>query len=318
MSDSDLQQRLQAHLSDVQSNPSTPLDERLFKEAEVFLATQLFSQPAELLSLITALSSLLPTLQQDPSPVISLLGKLVDPFSFSDVLQLNPPVDFVAGLDVSAVPFNLLVLQLLSKASKSSKDAAILANMPAVIHALVNLLLCTPEMGVADKAINILVELLQADREEANVAVHGVGFDSIPKAGGQGLLWRRVFGDKDIYSIFFSPCDLKSGGPSKREKTVAQARLLALLPRIGQLDWNYLLRSHHPEIEREHGLAADESLLDFASHYMVDIKDDVLVHMNLLQFYADLIAHVHDPVTSTSPSLSYLKSQNLHLSLIHI
>jgi len=310
MSETNLQERLQAHLSDVQTNPSTTLDERLFKEAEVFLATQLYNQPAALLDLITALSALLPSLQQDPSPVISLLGKLVDPFSFSDVLQLDPPVDFVAGLNVSAVSFNLLVLQLLSKASQSSKDAAVLANMPAVLHALVSLLLCTPEMGVADKAMKVLVELLRADREEANVAVHGVGFDSVPKAGGQGLLWRRVFGDKDVYGILFSACDLSTGGLSKREKTVAQARLLALLPRIGQLDWNYLLRSHHAEIEHEHGLAAGEGLLDFASHCMVDIKDDVLVHMNLLQFFADLLTLVYDPVTS--PSLSYLKSKKLH------
>lgn len=319
MSDlSDLATRLQAHLDQVQADPSIALDERLFKQAEVFLVVQLRDDPTQSIGLITALSSVLQTLQQDPAPVISLLTKLVEPYSFSDILGLQPPVDFVAGLSLAAVPFNSLVLQLLAKASQSSKDVAILANMPAIVQALVNLLLCTQDVGVADKAANVIVELLAVDKEATDVSSHGVGADSTLKAGGQGLLWRRVFGDKDVYNLFCSICSLNHEGPAdigKREKTVAQARLLTLIPRLGQMDWHTIARSRHPEIEQAYGLKSDEGLLDFVSQYMVDTKDDVLIHMNLLEFFSNLITMIREPSptnSTVSVSLAYLLESNLH------
>lgn len=315
---SDLSTRLQAHLDQVQADPATPLDEKLFKQAEVFLVPQIREDPTQSISLVTSLSSLLQTLQQDPGPVTSLLSKLVEPFSFSDILSLQPPVDFVAGLNVAAVPFNSLVLQLLAKATRASKDGAILANMPAVAQALVNLLLCTPDVGVADRAAHVLVELLTADKEATDVLSHGIGAESSPKPGGQGLLWRRIFGDKDVYGLFYSICSLRHAGSSsfgKREKTVAQARLLTLLPRLGRLDWHAITQSHHPGIEQEYGLTAGEGLLDFVSLHMVDTKDDVLIHMNLLQFFSELITMIREPSSpdpNSSLSLAYLISQKLH------
>jgi len=318
MSDLDLNARLQAHLDQVQADPATPFDEKLFKQTEVFLVAQIQDNPTQSISLITTLSSLLQTLEQDPAPVISLLSKLVEPFSFSDILSLQPPVDFVAGLDVAAVPFNSLVLQLLAKASRSSKDVATLANMPAVAQALVNLLLCTPDVGAADRAANVLVELLTADKEASDVLSHGVGAESTPKPGGQGLLWRRVFGDKDVYGLFYSICSLRQAGSSsmgKRERTVAQARLLTLLPRLGRLDWHAITQSHHPGIEQEYGLNSGQGLLDFVSSHMVDTKDDVLIHMNLLQFFSDLITIIREPSSTdpnTSLSLAYMISKKLH------
>ena len=319
MSDSsDLRTRLQEHLDQVQADPAIPLDEKLFKQTEVFLVLQLHEDSSQLIGLITSLSSLLQTLQQDPAPVISLLSKLVEPFSFSDILNLQPPVDFGAGLDIAAVPFNSLVLQLLAKATRSSKDVAILANMPVVVLALIKLLLCTRDIGVADRAANVLVDLLIADKEGSDVLNHGVGAETLPKAGGQGLLWRRLFGDKDVYSLFYSICSLEHAGPAplgKREKTVAQARLLALIPRLGQLDWHVITRSHHPDIEEAYGLNASEGLLDFASLHMVNIKDDVLIHMNLLHFFSDLIKMIREPSPTdpiASVSLVYMFERNLH------
>jgi len=322
MSESLLQSRLEAHIAQVRDDASITLDERLFHEAETFLAVQLYNTPPELLSLITLLSSLIPTLQQDPTPVIKLLQRLVEPFSFTDILQLDPPVDFLAGLDVTAIPFNPLVLQLLAKASRSAKDVAILANMPAVVQALVRLLLCTTEVGIADQAATVIVDLLRADREESPVANHGVGDESVTRAGGQGLFWRRLFADRDVYALLYSVCDLKTTTESpnlgKREKTLAQARLLALVPRIGRLDWHYLVKSHNQEVERAHGLLDGEGLLDFACLHMVNTKDDVL-HMNFLQFLAELISSIKEPSHTDrhiSVSLSYLLDRKLHKQAI--
>lgn len=106
-------------------------------------------------------------------------------------------------------------------------------------------------------------------------------------------MWRRMFGDRDVYRLFFSIPSLKdkTGTLGKKEKSIAQARLMAFIPRIGQLDWNYVLRSHHEDVEREFGLqVGNEGLLDFVALHLVDYKNDVLIHMNLLQFFADLLS----------------------------
>lgn len=165
--------------------------------------------------------------------------------------------------------------------------------MPSVVRALVNLWLCGSDMAVSDVAADLLVSLLEIDQESKVVAVHGVGDDADHSSKGQGLMWRRVFGDRDVYSLLFSIPSLKSMNGStlgKHEKTIAQARLMAIIPRIGLLDWSYVLRSHDADIEREHGSNPEnEGLLDFVALYMLDYKNDVLIHINMLQFFSDLL-----------------------------
>jgi len=292
-----LHKRLREHLQNVLDEPAKTLDQRLLEDCEVLLPPEIGNDRSVLHGLVVQISQLLPNLQQDPTPLAKLLTRLVEPFSFSEILALDPPVDFVAGLDVAAQPYHTLFLSLLRKASRTSKDAATLAGMPSVVQALVTLWLSTSDMAIADDAANLLVDLLRIDREPSDMAVHGVGDDADHTSRGQGLVWRRAFGDKDIYSLLFSIPSLKnkSGSLGKKEKSIAQARLMAILPRIGLLDWNYLLRSHHEDVEREFGLqAGKEGLLDYVARYMVDYKNDVLIHMNLLQFFADLLSMIRE------------------------
>lgn len=151
---------LQKHLKDLE-DPSRPIEIRLFDRFEAQLTGRL---PQPLLeSLIVQLSSLLPIIQQDPSPLNRLIVKLTETFSFTDVLSLKPPVDFFAGLQVTAQPFNILTLRLLRKAALSASDAAIVAGKPEVVDALVELWLCTEDVGVAQKADEVLWELLKVD-----------------------------------------------------------------------------------------------------------------------------------------------------------
>lgn len=296
MANVSLYDQVYVHLTKVNDEAETSLNIRLLEEAQQFLSPELLSssKEQERIHLVSYISLLLPKLQQDPTPVVELLKNLIKPYSFSDVLAFDPPVDFVAGLDLSARPYNDLILSLLAKAAASPKDAAHIATMPTVVHGLVKLWLCTPGLSTADKAAEVLGDLLKADREPSEVGIHGVGVDAIRASGGQGLLWRRIFSDKDIYSQFYDMCDLKSQSKvlGKKEKTIAQARLMAFAPQLGVLDWNYLTKSHNPTIERNHGLDSRQGLLDFIAINMVDYKDDVLIHVNLIQFFSHLIATV--------------------------
>jgi len=281
--------RLQAHLHDLETDPATGIDNKLFESCSLALSQTISKEDS--ISVISQLSKILPTLREDPTQPIQLLVLLLQPFSFSDILSLNSGIDFVAGLDVRALPYNHLMLALLDKATSSATDASAIAARPEVVAALVNLWLCTSDTGVAQKAGNTLLALLKADQE----APPGSGSDPLP-AHNQGLMWKRVFADRDIYSLIFSVCSLKSGSASvelsKNQRTLAQARLLEWLPAVGALNWNAITKNHHPTVEAQYLHGNGEGLLYFASACMVDTKDDVLMHRCLIDFFADLIKTV--------------------------
>ncbi|KAF2233880.1 hypothetical protein EV356DRAFT_191449 [Viridothelium virens] len=314
-SDADLLNQLETHISNVQQDPATPLNEKLFESSKTFLAPNV--APDTSTRLVQQLAGLVTTLQQDPTPINDLLLRLLEPYSFSDILSFEFPVDFVAGLDVAAQPFNLLTLSLLEKATATSNDAATLATKPAVVLAIVRLWLCTPDTGVADKAQNVLLGLLKADEQtpersnESRTALTG---------SDQGLVWRRIFGDRDIYTLFYAACSLDVSNPdlrlSKTQKSLAQARLLSWLPKVASLDWIMVTRSHHPDVEASYGLKpTDKGLLQFASCNMVDYKGDVLLHMSLINFYADLLEHVRKTAPNgrgQSVALEFLIATGLH------
>jgi hypothetical protein len=192
--------RLNTHLTDLQANPTTTaIDTRLFDEAELILPEYISQQ--ETFTLVQQLSALLQDIQQNPTPAVNLLIRLLNPFAFSDVLAFDPPVNFAVGLDVGfdapegvMLPFNRLMLALLEKAASSSADAATVASKPEVVQALVKLWLCSADTGVATTASKLLLDLLRVDRE---VFDHP---DQHVPSGGQGLVWKRIFGDRNVYS----------------------------------------------------------------------------------------------------------------------
>ncbi|KAJ9632403.1 hypothetical protein H2203_000808 [Taxawa tesnikishii (nom. ined.)] len=312
---SNLLERVQSHLQTLQGDPSTDLDERLFESCTLALPQSLSKDQS--ISLIQQLSSLLPTLQTDPTPAINFLVPLLQPFSFSDISSLGP-VDFTAGLDVRAVPYNRLMLAILQKATSSPSDAATVAAQPEVASALIKLWLTTQDAGIASEASNVLVALLAVDLEPEPVTPpEGNGQTS---KHGQGLVWRRVFSDKDVYGLIFSICSLKvqaSGTQlTKGQKTLAQARLLEWLPKIGVLNWQTITRSHHSNVESEYMPGTGASLLQYAAMNMVDVKDDVLMHRCLIDFFADLLSTVRQKEGTgslqSSVSLEFLIGSGLH------
>ncbi|TIA34473.1 hypothetical protein D6C78_06834 [Aureobasidium pullulans] len=298
----DLLERLQAHLGQLEADPiNTDIDERLFESCSLALAPGISKKDS--ITLISQLSRILPVLQKDPTQPIQFLVLLLEPLSFSDVLGLNAAVDFVGGLNVAAVPYNRLMLALLNKAATNATDAATIAARPEVVTALVNLWLCTHEAGIAKQAGDVLLALLKVD----HAVPPGAGDEQSLPGHSQGLMWKRVFGDQDVYALIFSVCTLKSVEGidlSKSQKTLAQARLLEWLPEIGALNWNAITHAHHPEVEKRFTDGKGEGLLYFASSNMVDTADDVLMHRCLLEFYATLLKTITPTESAGSPHSS--------------
>lgn len=251
--------------------------------------------------ILDQLSELIPTLEQDPSPVTNLIELLTRPqsYTFSRVLNIKPKVDFVSGLSTSLVPINLISLHLVQKASQNKADAGLFAASIDTIAALFKLWLSTPDTAVAQKALTVILALLHAD---------GAQLQSEPFH--QSLVWRRVFRDRDIYGLMFSICSRTTAGEegqmSMRSKTVAQARLLDLLLKI---DCELVRSSQIPEIETRYGVESG-GIMEFAAVHMVNYEDDMIMHNTLIDFFANLI------LTGSQPTLDFLIDHGLHDRII--
>ncbi|KAL4980177.1 DNA-directed RNA polymerase III subunit Rpc31-domain-containing protein [Aspergillus desertorum] len=306
-----------AHLRQVQSDPSTRLDRTILDKLKLELTESTDRKvPA---ALLTQISQLLPVLQEDPTPLTTLGIKSAVYFSFADLRAIDPPIDFIAGFRAPSPPINELALTLLRKAGHHPSDAAIVAGDPELVTSLVELWLSASSTAVAQAAFDALWALLEVDHTSTleNGAEDG--------SGGQGLMWRRVFKDRDVYGRLFSFCSLTdntSSGLSNREKTVAQGRLMSFLVRAGRLRWDYVSSSHIPEVETKY---ESKSLLHFAACEMVD-KGDVLMHMTQLNFFRDLLeleapnltsrTVVQSAFTFSSPALDFLISHKIHDTLL--
>ncbi|QDS75216.1 hypothetical protein FKW77_000198 [Venturia effusa] len=290
---------LRAHLHAVRHEPSTPFDETLLDTAGYVLPPVL-SRP-QLQALVLQIYHSLPTLHQNPDPAVRLLTKLLDPIPLPAILDLEPPIDLVQGLDVAAAPFNLLTLSLLDKADLASARRLASVYQPLFV-ALVTLWLSTETEGVADKASKVLLKLLEMDMP---------GPDTV---AWDGLVWKRIFRDKDVYKQIFAitSLDLGKSSLSKNRTTIAQARLMDWLPVVGAMDWAAISQSYHPEIEDSYGLpSGKQSLLDWTATFMVDYRGDLLMHRNLVRFYSHLLTTVSATVSRAS-ALMFLKSQGHH------
>ncbi|EEP79455.1 predicted protein [Uncinocarpus reesii 1704] len=310
------------HVDQITSDPSTGLDLRLIEklQSELFACTD----PAVSSALLVQISALFPILQEDPTPLTNLATKAATYLNFSQILSIQPPVNIVAGIKAPSPPINLLALSLLRKAGESPSDAAVVAGDPALVVSLVEIWLTSTTTAVAEAAFDVLWSLLEVDHP-GKPQINGDAEKD--NSRGQGLVWRRVFGDKNVYKLLFSTCNLDNAGqpgqPSKREKSVAQGRLMDFVARVGSLDWQAIITSHFPDIEL--GFKSN-NLLEFATCHMVD-TEDVLLHMTLIHFLSDLLkigapgirqrgnAVGGSPIFS-SPSLEFLLSSGLHRRIV--
>lgn len=292
---------LSTHLLKVHAEPTTALDTELLERAEIYTSTPEYRNEVykSTRPMFLQIASLLPDLQQDPSPLVRFIIKLSEPYRFEDIKDVN----FETGLDLQATSFHGLILTLLGKATANSVDAQALATRPTVMASIVRLWLCTKEEGIATQSEELLISLLQASKNEPAA----VSEDASSHAYGSGPMWRRLFSDRDIASLYYHYTSLKQlKSPAlpllnKREKTIAQARLLSWIPRVAALDWNALYYSYDIEAEQQVGLKDGQGLLHYAALNMVDTQDDMLMHMTLINFFSTLITTV-----KTKPHLTYV------------
>jgi len=246
--------------------------------------------------LLPDLTRLLLTYPQDPSIFASLSTKLLRPVPFTQTLTLASEGDLILALQSPAPSVNILAIAIIEKASKKSSDTAILSMMKGLVEQLLRTWLSTPHVEVGEKATQALSDLLAVDCDKI----------------GQGLLWKRIFQDRETYGLLFSLCSLETTGTDEgeldeRQKSLAQGRLLRVLPRLAVLDFHAISHTAFPDVEERYSLHDGEhGLLFFAGLHMVD-KEDMLMHITLIDFYAELLNEL-SVTEPTFPTMQLLAS----------
>lgn len=181
-------------------------------------------------------------------------------------------------------------MTVLEKATKSPGDAAILARMNSIVTHFLIQWLSAPQVEVGEKGSRVLGDLLDVDcdtRPPDGLSVNGMEI-AIRKPPGQGLLWRRIFYDRDVYELILS---LWANHPlGIQQQSLAQGRLLRILPRLTALNFRAVTWSDFTDLNQKYAKSnGNGGLLHFAALSMVD-KEDMLLHLTLIDFFEALLS----------------------------
>lgn len=229
-------------------------------------------------------------------------------------------------LEALASPSPILIdiaLDCIQKATRPS-DASLLGGQVGLIDQIVRIWLQTPDTGLSERALDILLALLKLDA----ILDH-------QDYRGSGLVWRRIFAEPRLYEeLFLSTSDFQSERPSEHSRfvfrfnepasrSVRQGRLLTFVLRVAKLRYDSVALSNHFDVEasfqRKKRALQGSSLLDYVTRDMCDENDD-LVDLIRLQFLKSLL-EIRDPLGAvakgrragySSPTLDYLERSHLH------
>ncbi|KAL0944892.1 uncharacterized protein CTRU02_202779 [Colletotrichum truncatum] len=277
------------HLDDLVEAPETPLQPKLLDDVELQLTES--NIPPLLPNLLPKLTTILKTTPHDPSPIVSLTIKLLSPVPFTQTLQLADEASLITALRSPAASANLLALAILEKAAAAPSDAAILSLMPRVVEELLRRWLSAPQVEVGEKASRVLGDVLETDCElPPPSALPNLGSEVVRRrAPGQGRMWRRIFHDKEMFGLVLSLA--KGQDPAEEEKlsehqlSLAQGRILRILPRLASLNIVEISTSQFPDLTGSN----EVGLLQLAALKMVDMSD-TLMHLSLIDFFETLVS----------------------------
>lgn len=260
--------------------------------------------------LLPRITEILKQYQHDPTALCSLAIRLLKPLTFTQVMGLASEEALLQALRSPAPAANILGMAVLEKAARSPADAAILATMKPLVAELVVRWLRAPQVEVGERGARVLGDLLDVDcdvdtRPPDGLAVNGLEIAVRGHQPGQGLMWRRVLQDRDIYGTILALC---SAGPHQRaadddaddvqspnQLTLAQGRLLRLVPRLAALNLAAVSRTEFPDLQARfaqthaHGDTEEGGLLHFVGLHMID-PEDMLMQLTRIDFFETLLS----------------------------
>jgi hypothetical protein len=298
-----------SHLRKVETD-GVVLEEDLLKRAERSLDTS--TPRSTLWQLLRTGEALLQLLQQDPRPLTRLLERDISLIPFDELKQSISAHKLEEGLRSPSVPVQLLCIAYLRKAADTPSGASFIAASSNLVQTLLTLWLASENTEVAERALEAIEGLLAVDSKDS-VTMISAG-ERLGEAQGQGLLWRRIFNDVDVYVILFDWTSLATSQRDINTKkglhlvTISQARLFDFIARVAPLDWAAVTTSSLPNIETKYTPEAGDDqpyggLLRYAASYMID-SNDILMEVLRQDFFVKLLGVVEDNnVQNVSPRL---------------
>jgi hypothetical protein len=295
-------QELFAHLEEVEEDPHHKrLNDNILRDAQNNLSS---TTPREIVwSLLAKGERLLNVIQEDPRPLTRLLEVDISFIPFDEIKDSIPSHKLLEGLLSPSPSIQVLCLAYLRKAADSTSGVAWVGSNAGLVKQFITTWLTSDSTEVTERALEALMVLLRVDHIDRKIVVEEKGLKG--EAQGQGLLWRRLFRDPEIYALFFHWTSLKS--PEYREKskqaihrlTISQGRLFDFIARVAELDWSNITVSHFPEIEANYSNHDTQdgrvgiSLLQYAASGMVD-DTDPLMSVLRSDFFMKLLALIDE------------------------
>jgi DNA mismatch repair protein HSM3, N terminal domain len=325
MTEPDPLHELLSHLKKLQEDPKNERLSTSLVDQSRLLLHRPDLRPSHVVELARLTLTLLRSSQDDLEPLVRLLSDVLKLVAFDD-LQDSIPVEVVTeGLSSPSPHTQNLGLSYLKKAAESPSGAAFVANDDALVKALVQLFLTSESADIGGtRALEAILSLLSVDNPDTVTTVIDNG--STGQTSGQGLLWRRIFHDEEVYHLFF--CFTSTGNSShdlsKSAVTTAQARLFDFVSEVAKMRWDAIHDTTRSELHssfktKDIADAHEQSLLQYATFKMVDRTDPLMTNI-LVDFLTKLLELKNPagcsrltsiPVTS-SPSLEFLVSSGLH------
>lgn len=284
------------HLDKVKQTPSIKLDEELLRRGSRNADTH---TPRETLwNILSTGEQTLQSLEQDPRPLTKLLERVVLSLPFDELKTTISPEKLEEGLKSPSVPIQLLILAYLQKAADSPSGAGFVAVPPSLSKVLVETWLATESTEVSDKSLDTIVALLEVDSPSTSTFV--VTRSGSGEASGQGLLWRRIFTDVEVYSLLFEWTTLTTKSRHRvstkkglHQATISQGRLLDFISRLSEIDWTQISTSTLPEVEKIYMKGNTENqpyggILRYAVSDMID-PGDYLMQVLRHDFFLKLL-----------------------------
>ncbi|PTB67369.1 hypothetical protein BBK36DRAFT_1167775 [Trichoderma citrinoviride] len=298
----------QTHLQHLENDPSQPFNLKLLDDIELQLTES--NIPPLLPTVLPPLTQILKTTSQDPSPLLSLTIKLLSPLTFTRTLTIADPPSLLAALASPLPGANLLALAIIHKAAKTPTEAALLSTLPDVVDALVTRWLDSPDVGVGERAAKVLGDLLETDCEiirepppppptTASSNNHNGNNNRRRSIPGHGRLWRLILLQRPMLERIITLCSPETAHPPTRPRhqtSLSQGRLLRLLTRLATLNIRAISQTSFPELfpPLPSDVAAQAlggpGLLQWAALSMVSKTDDVLMHLNLIDFFETFVS----------------------------
>ncbi|KAK6365170.1 hypothetical protein LTS17_011402 [Exophiala oligosperma] len=256
-----------SHLAEVEAQPATVLlDEELLRRAERSLDA---STSRDLLwRLLATGEKLLQILQQEPRPLTRLLERNVSLLPFDELKGTISTEKLQEGLTSPSISVQLFCLAYLQKAADSPSGASFVAASSPLVQCLLTIWLSSESTEIAERCLEAIEALLAVDSHSSFTVVSTK--DRLAEAQGQGLLWRRIFTDPQVYSIMFEWTSLRVSNRDVKTKKV-ESRFMG----EGVDDQPY------------------GGLLRYAASHMIDQRD-ILMEVLRQDFFMKLLAVIQE------------------------